>query len=206
MNVFEEGLPSIRNQPVYFRVSGVDCGDDVSKWLTSFLKQECRLIRQNPNVVRRIDSNLDDCSHALSLANNSQLVVITEESCLDLLGNMKSFAPDEETCEPTVESLIQRFRPNVVISGVNAYEEEYWSSVAIGSSEFQCCGVCFRCQMISVDPRSGERSKEPMRTLAKLRGSKIPFGVHLQQILSERKMQLRVGSVVRQIFKNTQNK
>ena len=49
MNVF--------NQPVYFRVSGVDCGDDVAKWLTSFLKQKCRLIRQNPNVVRRIDSN-----------------------------------------------------------------------------------------------------------------------------------------------------
>jgi hypothetical protein len=38
----------------------------------------------------------DDCSHALSLANNSQLVVITEESCVDLLDNMKLFIPNGE--------------------------------------------------------------------------------------------------------------
>ncbi|CAB3976894.1 molybdenum cofactor sulfurase 3 isoform X2 [Paramuricea clavata] len=178
------------------KVSGIDCGDVVSKWLTSFLKQKCRLIRQNPNVIRRNNLNEDYFSQALSLANNSQLVYITEASCLDLLDNIKSLFPNGETCELTVETLIQRFRPNLVISGVDAYEEEFWSSVTIGNCEFQCCGVCFRCQMISVDPQSGERSKEPMRTLAKLRGSKIPFGVHLQQILSETKMQLRVGDVV----------
>ena len=35
--------------------------------------------------------------------------------------------------------------------------------------------MCFRCQTISVDPESGQRSKEPMRTLARLRGSKVHF-------------------------------
>ncbi|XP_028411385.1 molybdenum cofactor sulfurase-like [Dendronephthya gigantea] len=180
------------------KVSGIDCGDDVSSWLTSFLKQKCRLIRQNPKVVRRDGFNRDDYSEgrALSLVNNSQLVAITETSCLDLLQNINSLASDGEACKLTLESVIKRFRPNLVISGDQPFEEESWGYVAIGGCDFQCCGVCFRCQTISVDPKSGQRSKEPMRTLARLRGSKIPFGVHLQRKMNDEISQICVGDTV----------
>lgn len=31
----------------------MDCGDEVSEWLTLFLKKKCRLLRQDPNVTRK---------------------------------------------------------------------------------------------------------------------------------------------------------
>ncbi|XP_046846206.1 molybdenum cofactor sulfurase-like isoform X2 [Xenia sp. Carnegie-2017] len=181
------------------KVSGIDCGDDVAKWLTTFLGQKCRLIRQNPNVFRRLNADRF-CSQALSLANNSQLVMINESSCVDLLNNINSSTTaQDKTCEMSVESLVYRFRPNIIISGIGAYVEETWGSLTISDVKFECVGLCFRCRMISVNPDSGELTKEPMRTLAQIRGSKVPFGIHLQRIVTQDKAipRLSVGNYVK---------
>lgn len=37
------------------RVETVDCGDEAACWLTKFLGQPCRLIRQNPNFSRDME-------------------------------------------------------------------------------------------------------------------------------------------------------
>lgn len=42
-----------------------------------------------------------------------------------------------KTSKLTMESMIKRFRPNLVISGDESYEEENWSSVTIGGCDFQ---------------------------------------------------------------------
>lgn len=34
------------------RVETVDCGDEAASWLSDFLRQPCRLIRQNPDFTR----------------------------------------------------------------------------------------------------------------------------------------------------------
>lgn len=183
------------------RISGIDCGDEVSEWLTLFLGKKCRLLRQNPNVTRKsmlskgaIKEGYPE--HAISLANESQLLIISETSCTDLLRHVETSISGQETHELTLKTLIERFRPNLVVNGMSPYEEESWYSVEIGNNRFQCCGVCHRCQVICIDQTNGKRSKEPLRTLAKIKGSQIPFGVHLLHVSSNGKSPLAVGDIV----------
>ena len=37
----------------------------------------------------------------------------------------------------TVEDLILRFRPNLVVDGCDAFEEESWSNISIGCQKFE---------------------------------------------------------------------
>jgi molybdenum cofactor sulfurtransferase len=79
------------------------------------------------------------------------------------------------------------FRANIVLASSTPddpqgpYSEDHWSSIHIGSQEFQMMGSCRRCHMICVDQDTAEKDKEPFVTLAKTRRfeSKIFFGSHM---------------------------
>ena len=77
---------------------------------------------------------------------------------------------------------MERFRPNLIIDGVDEFQEENWKSVSIGTFHFKATGLCYRCQMICVDQQTAERNQEPLRVLANTRGKKVPFGVHLELV------------------------
>lgn len=48
---FPSGSPQHNHAP-FPRVETVDCGDEAAAWLSDFLGQPCRLIRQSPNFTR----------------------------------------------------------------------------------------------------------------------------------------------------------
>ena len=64
---------------------------------------------------------------------------------------------------------IMRFRPNVVVSGGEPWEEDGWRRIRIGDALFRVVKGCDRCTMTMTDPDSAERGKEPIATLAKYR-------------------------------------
>ncbi|KAK1278935.1 Molybdenum cofactor sulfurase [Acorus gramineus] len=68
-----------------------------------------------------------------------------------------------------------RFRPNLIISGAEPYEEDSWRRLTIGGAYFTSLGGCNRCEMINLDFQSGEvrKSKEPLATLASFRRVKV---------------------------------
>jgi uncharacterized protein YcbX len=72
------------------------------------------------------------------------------------------------------------FRPNIVLEGASAYDEDYWINIKIGMEEFQILGKCNRCRMICIDQKTGEEGREPLKTLSSYRkkDGKIYFGVH----------------------------
>ncbi|XP_066964201.1 LOW QUALITY PROTEIN: molybdenum cofactor sulfurase-like [Macrobrachium rosenbergii] len=74
--------------------------------------------------------------------------------------------------------LVKRFRGNFIIDGGDPYEEDTWKSVTIDGVKLQIQGGCRRCQMIGVASDSGERTKEPMLTLGRVRGSSMMFGIY----------------------------
>jgi hypothetical protein len=55
--------------------------------------------------------------------------------------------------------IMERFRPNVVVSGAPAWAEDLWSEVAIGGSEgsvtLKLVKPCSRCSIPDVDPTTG---------------------------------------------------
>jgi uncharacterized protein YcbX len=77
---------------------------------------------------------------------------------------------------------MNRFRPNFVCTGGDAYEEESWREFTIGELTFFGVKPCGRCVMTTIDQEKGVTSgKDPLRTLAKYRtvGNSVLFGQNL---------------------------
>ena len=75
---------------------------------------------------------------------------------------------------------MERFRPNVVVSGGEAFEEIEWKSVEIGNLIFKHLSPCVRCKVTTIDPDTLKRTAEPLKTLASY---KSPHGVVFGQNL-----------------------
>lgn len=61
----------------------------------------------------------------------------------------------------------EQFRPNFVIKGAAAYEEDTWGWVKIGDVIFKTVMPCTRCIFSTVDPETGTKNPkvEPLKTL-----------------------------------------
>jgi uncharacterized protein len=105
----------------------------------------------------------------VSFADGYPLLLISEASLHDL--NSRLAAPLE----------MRRFRPNLVISDCEPYAEDEFASVRIGELSFRGVKRCERCVVTTIDPDTGERDREPLRTLARyrLRDGKVWFGMNL---------------------------
>ncbi|KAI4888314.1 hypothetical protein NFI96_017613 [Prochilodus magdalenae] len=184
------------------RVQAVDCGERVSVWLSTFLGKPCSLIRQSLDFSRgmKMGQEKGACPPALSLVNEAQFLLINRASVallLDHIANKQESSQNGTSFD--MLQLIQRFRANLIISGLEPFEEDNWSDLKIGGAVFQVAGSCGRCQMIGIDQTSGARTQEPLRSLSECRNGKITFGVylhHLPQRDSSAYPTLSVGSEV----------
>ncbi|XP_022082734.1 molybdenum cofactor sulfurase-like isoform X2 [Acanthaster planci] len=209
------------------RVQTLDCGDTVANWLSDALGKKCRLLQQNPEFERNCKLVKDAASVTrshLSLVNESPFTLLCRSSAQSLrkaIGerytNQPIINPSENRSDPFepitaefplstekgkglnlhTEELIGRFRGNLVIDGWEAFDEDEWKKIQIGSHLFTVAGACVRCQMVCVDQNTAKRSTEPLLTLSFFRGKKVPFGIHLlQDEASFEGTTLRVGDDV----------
>jgi uncharacterized protein YcbX len=76
---------------------------------------------------------------------------------------------------------MNRFRPNLVVRGCVPYAEDGWEEVRVGKALFRAADPCARCAVTTVDQQTGERGKEPLRTLATYRKAQgeVLFGRNL---------------------------
>lgn len=93
---------------------------------------------------------------------------------------------------------MQRFRPNIVISGNEPFAEDKWKRIRIGEVIFENVKPCVRCIFTTLDPQTAQRSRkgEPLKTLAKFRlleRDGVTFGVNL---VAENAGQIQVGETV----------
>jgi uncharacterized protein YcbX len=61
---------------------------------------------------------------------------------------------------------MDRFRPNVVLSGLEPHEEDHVDTVAAGTVTLKLVKPCTRCAITTTDQATAERGLEPLRTLA----------------------------------------
>jgi uncharacterized protein YcbX/ferredoxin-NADP reductase len=150
-------------------VVALDAGDAVAGWLSEFLERPCRLVVKGRETHRPLGLA---AGGTVSFADTAPL----------LLTNVASLAELNRFLEHSVE--MARFRPNLVVVGPQAYEEDGWARVRIGDVEFEVAGACDRCVMTTLDPRSGEArpDHEPLATLGRQRrgpDGKAYFGQYL---------------------------
>lgn len=151
------------------RIKGIDCGNDVAKWLSDALFiDDLRLIKQSETVTRR--------SGSIALSNQSQFLLISEPSVEWLTKQVEQW----EYSEHNVENVVERFRGNLVIDNLPPLVEIEMKNFSIGNVTFEVEGPCTRCQMICIDQQSGEKTSEPLRTIGRIFKGKIRFGIYLK--------------------------
>ena len=65
---------------------------------------------------------------------------------------------------------MERFRPNIVIDGVDAYDEDRIHELRADGIALRIVKPCARCAITTTDQRTGERDgEEPLATMKKYR-------------------------------------
>jgi uncharacterized protein YcbX len=169
-----------------------DCGDSPAQWLTDFLSIKCRLVRVGEKFRRPIlRPDVAGPGDLVNFADAFPFLVISEASLADL--------NDRLVANGAGRLPMNRFRPNLVVAGCDAYAEDTWTRFRIGPVVFRTGGPCARCVVTTTDQETAERGKEPLRTLAAYRRdvsdpTDVNFG---QNALHETKSGiLRVGDAV----------
>lgn len=135
-------------------VPALDTGDMAARWLSTFLGQPCRLVRFDP-AHRRLSSL--DWTGGLEAPNrfsDGYPVLVAGEASLDDL-NQRLRAAGHAAVG------MERFRPNVVLGGIEAFDEDRVEQVCIGTGDgqevhLQLVKPCARCPIPNVDPATAE--------------------------------------------------
>ena len=155
-------------------------GPAADAWFSAALGVDVRLVHLDDPARRRTSASFaggfGDPADRVSLADGYPLLVATEESLAALNDQVLSASSTGRAPLP-----MARFRPNVVVSGVPAWSEDDWRVVRIGAATFRAVKGCARCVLTTVDPETGEREREPIASLARIRryDGKTWFGVNL---------------------------
>ncbi|XP_058525179.1 mitochondrial amidoxime reducing component 2 [Ochotona princeps] len=143
-------------------IQGRDCGDEVAQWFTSFLKTEpYRLVQFDMKMKARASKNLFPVpvpKYQVAYPDSSPLMILSEASLADLNTRLEK------------KIKMEQFRPNIVVKGCEAFEEDTWDELLIGGVEMRKVLACPRCIMTTVDPDTGVIDrKEPLETLKSYR-------------------------------------
>lgn len=148
---------------------GVDEGDGVAKWLCSFLGTECRLVRVAEDNTRQCMAPLPDGSSVkLTFVDGCSFLVVSTESLDDL---------NSRLADP-VQMI--RFRPNLVISGLGAFQEDQCDQLTIGDITLFKVQPAERCVITTIDPQTASKGVEPLKTLNSYRrvDKAVVFGTY----------------------------
>jgi len=149
-------------------VDATDCGDEAASWCSQAIGNDVRLVYMPEATHRRTDPDYDPVGGRVSFADGYPLLVVGEASLADLNARLATALP------------MNRFRPNLVLSGGEPFAEDGWQRLRIGGIPFDLVKPCARCTVPTVNQATAERGVEPLRTLAtfRKRGSSVMFGVN----------------------------
>ena len=152
-------------------IEAVEVSQTITGWFTQLLGFSARLVYMPDESERKLDPRYSISGEEInSFSDAYPFLIIGQSSLDDLNSRLKN------------KVSINRFRPNFVFTGGDAFEEDFWRNFSIGNLPFVGVKPCDRCVMTTVDQEKGVVSgKDPLKTLAKYRnfGNKVLFGQNL---------------------------
>ncbi len=136
-------------------------------WFSDYLGHEVMLAYMPESVIRPVDASWAPDGGRASFADGFPFLLVGEASLADLNARLGSPIP------------MNRFRPNLVVSGSAPFAEGDWRHLRIGDIPMQVVKPCARCVVTTTDQETGHRlGDEPLRTLASFRrvDNKVLFG------------------------------
>lgn len=137
-----------------------------NEWFSEYLGRHCRLVYMADG--RRIDAAFGTAKDRTSFTDGYPFLIVGQSSLDDLNDRLEQSLP------------MNRFRPNLVMEGAAAFEEDEWAVIRIGEIALRVVKPCPRCVVTTTDQDTGERGREPLRTLATYRviDGKVMFGMN----------------------------
>jgi uncharacterized protein YcbX len=147
-------------------VHALVASEEENRWISTFLGGEYRFVHMPDDSFRPLKRNVTGGVDHTSFADAFPFLLLSEASLEALNARMSVPVP------------MNRFRPNIVIRGTEAFEEDTWRVVRIGEVLFHIVKPSARCVIITTDQQTAIRSPEPLEVLARFRrsGSNVLFG------------------------------
>lgn len=181
-------------------IHAYDLGSVAAQWFSDFLGRKLRLVRFDPDHKRVSSRKWTGDVEALNQFNDGFAVLVTSEASLTgLNARLESAGQAGVTME--------RFRPNIVLSGVDAHDEDRLDVMHIAAGAPEAAAIrlkpvkpCPRCPIPNVDPASGVCSPEVGDALQAYRkndvvNGAVTFGMNAI-VLDGVEQVLRVGQAV----------
>ena len=171
-------------------VSAVTQGEIADLWLSNYLGVSARLMRfdyeRRRLAAHRYTGKVDA---PFKFADAFPLLITNTASLAEVNARLlkKNHAP----------VAMARFRPNIVLDGLPAFEEDYVKALRIGPLTVRPVKPCARCSVPGVDPATGEHSSVVPDLLAGMRATAdgVMFGVNAIVVEGAGNV-LRVGDAV----------
>lgn len=157
--------------------------DNVNQWLSGYFKRPVQLRWVGDTPSRRVKRFPEI---PLGFADGYPYLLVNEAS----------FQAVRQRCNAGIK-LIQ-FRPNIVVTGADAFAENSWQTLRIGDVIFNVVKPCSRCVLTTVSTERGRKhpSGEPLATLQAFRTAEngdVDFG---QNMVARQSGIIRVGDRV----------
>ncbi len=165
-------------------IQGLDAGDEAAAWLSEAIGLDVRIA-----VWHKASRFSNKYQFETSFSDASPILVTSEASI-------------EKACEwAGIETETRRYRPNIVVDGVDAFAEDNWRSLKIGNAEFEVLDTCVRCVLTTIDPDTTERhpGREPMLSLMKNHSTEDGqplFGINVKLLGSPEDVSISCGDEV----------
>ena len=145
---------------------GIDQGNEAHEWVSRVLGESVRLMRVAPDMGRVANPKFAGVTPApIGFPDGYPVLVCNQASLEDLNERLPERIP------------MERFRPNIVVSGFPAWAEDSIDTLTLGPVTLRLVKPCIRCTIPSIDQQTGEPSTDPAPALKQFRFSRELRGV-----------------------------
>ena len=147
-----------------------DAGDAAAGWFSKCLGRRLRLVRFDPAHRRLSDREwTGDVEAPNRFSDGYPILLISRASLADL---------NDRLVEVGREALpMDRFRPNIVVDGVDPYDEDHFDHLHSPGIRLKPVKPCPRCPIPSIDQATAEFGADPLDILAQYRADLRTGGV-----------------------------
>ena len=134
------------------RVAAYDMGALCAQWFSDFLGRPLRLARFDPEAPRHADRKWTGAAEAANAFQDGFPLLVASATSIDEVNRRLASAGQSPVT-------LARFRPNLVLGGLDAHGEDHLDEVVFAAAEgpvrLKLVKPCVRCSIPDVDPATG---------------------------------------------------
>ncbi len=137
-------------------VAVIDQGDALADWVSRVTGSNVRIAALKETFTRSVplkEFSIVDGIDQSRFVDVAPILLTNQTSLDDLNARLEASVP------------MNRFRPNIVVEGLDAFAEDNLDTLEAGDLQLMRATHCERCQVTCTDQQTGERHAEPFATL-----------------------------------------